>query len=198
MPILSRTVDLYPHDLFDREDLGTIGDSRWWALYTLSRREKDLMQRLRALKIPFYGPTIEKHYRSPAGRFRTSYIPLFANYVFLYGDDLQRYDAQSTNCVSRYVPIVQGEQLTRDLRQIYELIQAGVPLTPEARLQPGRRVRVRTGTFRGHEGIIIRREGKTRLLVAVNFLQQGASLQLEDCEVEYLDWTPPGHLRDAS
>ena len=78
----------------------------------------------------------------------------------------------------------EGPQLTHDLRQIYSLIEAGVLLTLESRLEPGQKVCVRTGAFRGYEGSIVRREGETRLVVAVNFLQQGASLLLEDCEVE--------------
>jgi transcriptional antiterminator RfaH len=80
--------------------------------------------------------------------------------------------------------VVNGVELTRDLRQIYELIKAGVPLTAESRLVPGDHVRVRSGPFRGYEGYVIRREGQRRLLVAVNFLQQGASFTLEDCELE--------------
>jgi transcriptional antiterminator RfaH len=46
------------------------------------------------------------------------------------------------------------------------------------------RVRVRSGAFADFEGTIIRRAGETRLLVAVDFLQQGASVQLDDCQLE--------------
>jgi hypothetical protein len=46
---------------------------------------------------------------------------------------------------------------------------------------------VRSGMFKGVEGVVIRREGKTRLLVAVNFLEQGASVLLEDCQFERLN-----------
>jgi hypothetical protein len=48
-------------------------------------------------------------------------------------------------------------------------------------------VRVKAGMLRGQEGMIIRRQGETRLLVAVNFLQQGASVLLDDIAVEQLD-----------
>ena len=186
MPILTSQTDVYPDDLFSREHLGGETDVGWWAMYTMSRREKHLMRQLVQLQIPFYCPIIPKRQRSPGGRIRTSYLPLFANYVFLYGDNEQRYRAMTTNCVARYTRVVEGTELTRDLRQIYELIQAGVPLTPESQLQPGDHVRVRSGPFRGYEGYVIRREGQRRLLVAVNFLQQGASFTLEDCELEPL------------
>lgn len=184
MPILTPQTDLYPTDLFERESLGDESEVGWWALYTMSRREKHLMRQLVQLEVPFYCPIIPKRNRSPGGRIRTSYLPLFANYVFLYGDDQQRYQAMTTNCVARHTRVVAGGELTRDLRRIYELIQAGVPLTAESRLEAGDLVRVRSGPFRGYEGYIIRREGQRRLLVAVNFLQQGASFALEDCELE--------------
>jgi transcription antitermination factor NusG len=184
MPILTPQTDIYPADLFDRERLGDEASLGWWAMYTMSRREKHLMRQLVKLEVPFYCPVIPKRNRSPGGRIRTSHLPLFPNYVFLYGDDEQRYTAMTTNCVARYTRVVAGVELTQDLRQIYELIRAGVPLTPESRLEAGDLVRVRSGPFRGYEGYVLRREGQRRLLVAVNFLQQGASFALEDCELE--------------
>jgi hypothetical protein len=33
------------------------------------------------------------------------------------------------------------------------------------------------------EGVIVRRQGQSRLIVAVNFLQKGASVLVEDWEV---------------
>lgn len=184
MPLLGREIEVHPPQLFMRENLGDEPDVGWWAMYTLPRREKELMRRLVQLDVPCYCPIIPKRVRSPQGRIRTSYLPLFAGYVFLYGDEEQRFQAMTTNCVARYTRVVDGVELTRDLRQIQALIEAGVPLTPESRLEPGDRVRLRTGSFRGQEGVVIRREGKRRFLVAVNFLQQGVSFVLEDCEVE--------------
>ena len=186
MPILSRETDIYPATLLDYASLESNDSARWWAIYTLSRREKELMRRLLAMEIPFYGPLIPKRSKSPSGRVRTAYLPLFTNYVFLYGDEHARYTAMTTNCVSRYVEVVDGVELTRDLRQFRDLIAMEVPLTPESSLQPGQRVRVKTGRFKGFEGTIIRRENEERLLVAVNFLQQGASLLVEDFEVEQI------------
>jgi transcription antitermination factor NusG len=176
---------MYPANLFDIAEQDT-SDSTWWALYTMSRREKTLMRHLVSLEASFYCPIIPKRQRSPNGRVRTSHIPLFSNYVFLFGNELQRYQAVSTGCVSQHLPVVDGAELCHDLRQIRALIEAGVPLTPESRLVPGEYVRVRTGPFAGYEGTVIRREGQTRLLVSVNFLQQGASVVLEDCQLESL------------
>jgi len=186
MPTLAAETDLYPIDLLDRDNWPDDDGRRWWALYTRSRCEKELMRRLRALEIPFYGPTIETRGRTPQGRIRTSFIPLFANYVFLYGDESHRYTALTTNCVSRDLRVVDGQQLACDLRQLRQMILSGLPIAPEVRLQPGTRIRVRSGPLCGQEGFVLRRRGETRLLVAVRFLQQGASVQIDECDLERL------------
>ncbi len=188
MPILDREPDIYPEQLLDLPSAGQAaapGSAEpWWALYTLPRREKELMRRLRTLDIPFYGPIAPQRNRSPGGRVRTSFRPLFSGYVFMRGGDEQRRGALTTNCVSRCLTVPNAEGLVDDLRQIRRLILADVPLTVESLIQPGARVRVRSGTLRGIEGVVLRREHKERLLVAVRFLQQGASLLLDDFEVE--------------
>ncbi len=186
MPILAKEQDLYPLDLLDRFLAGELEGQSWWAMYTLSRREKELMRRLRVMDIGFYGPIISQRRRSPAGRVRTSHVPIFPNYVFVCGDDFQRYEALTTSCVSRHIEVPDGMQLATDLKRMHELIALGHPLTPEARLQKGTPVRVRSGPFAGFEGTVIRRENETRLLVAVKFMQQGASAVLDDCQVERL------------
>lgn len=180
MPILKREDDIFPENLLADEFLLTDSDRTWWCVYTMSRREKEFMRRLAAMKIAHFGPVIPKRFRSPNGRLRTSYIPLFPNYVFMFADEYDRYQAITTNCVSRCNPIESHEQLVTDLRQIRSVIDAGIALTPEARLEPGNWVRVRSGPFAGYEGTVIRREGKTRLLLSIQFLEQGVSMELDE------------------
>lgn len=185
MPILPREPDIYPEDLLDSaEPLADEWPATWWAIYTLPRREKDLMRRLRKLEIPFYSPLVERRTRSPAGRMRTSHVPLFPSYLFLFGDQEQRREALTTNCISRCLEVPDGTGLVGDLRRIRQLIESGEPLTPEAQLESGTPVVVRSGLLAGLEGVVIKRHGQTRLLVAVEFLQQGASILLEDVQVE--------------
>jgi transcriptional antiterminator RfaH len=186
MPILTAEADLFPIDLFENKQLLADPERRWWVLYTRSRLEKELMRRLRAIEVPFYGPTIEKRSRTPRGRLQRSYLPLFPNYVFMLGTAAQRYSALTTNCLSRDIPVSNGAELETDLRRLRRLIQAGLPLVPERCIDAGVQVRVKTGPLAGQEGIVLQRRGDNRLLVAVRFLQQGASVQLHECELERL------------
>lgn len=185
MPILPRQRDLFPADLLDQTPSEGEG-VRWCAFYTLSRQEKELMRKLEAASVPFYGPLIPRRLRSPGGRVRWSHVPLFPGYVFAPVDDEQRRIALATNTIARWIPVVDEAMLVGDLRLVKLLIDAERPLTPEARLEPGDPVRVRSGPLRGLEGAVIRRRGTERLLIAVRFLNQGASIELEDVDLEPL------------
>ena len=185
MPILPPEPDIFPANLL--EDGIAPVEGKWWVLYTLSRREKELMRRLRGAEIPHFGPLVKRQSRSPSGRVRQSHVPLLAGYVFLFGSDEQRVGALQTNCVSRCLPVVDAAELMFDLRQIKRLIESDAPLTPEARLLPGMRVRVRSGPLLGLEGTVVERRGQQQLLIAVQFIQRGASIQIGDYQLERID-----------
>lgn len=184
MPILSAEPMIFPVDLLQiGEERVATGDI-WWAMHTLARREKELMRRLRSMEIAHYCPLIKRRTKSPAGRVRVSHVPLFSGYVFVLGTELHRYKAMTTNCVARCLQVGDPLRLLFDLRQIQRLIEIDAPLTPEARIQPGRRVRVRSGPMMGLEGVVLKRRGKDRLMVALEFLSRGASVLLEDYHLE--------------
>ena len=185
MPILSQEPSLYPETLLDgmpREP----SDRHWWVLYTKARQEKAVARDLLGYQVPFYLPIVRKT-TICRGRKVASHIPLFSGYVFLFGSDEERVQALTTNRLSRILPVYDPEQLEHDLRQISRLIAAKRPLTVESRLMPGNRVRVRRGPFEGLEGTVMRRQGETRLLVTVDFLQQGASVEIDDFMLEPID-----------
>ena len=183
MPILARETDIFPAHLLTHPELLDT-DAQWWAVYTMSRREKQLMRFLTDAEIPCFTPLIAQRNRSPGGRIRISHIPLFSNYVFMFATPLQRYESKKSNCVSQLIEVLDGEELRRDLLQVRSLIDAGVPLSMESRIQPGQRVRVRSGHFAGFEGTVLKRHSNVRLVITVKFIQQGVSVLLDDCQLE--------------
>jgi transcriptional antiterminator RfaH len=188
MPILKYEPDLFPESLLSEgiEDAAPIasGDAKWWAVYTMSRQEKLLMRKLFSRQIPYYSPLVARRFRSPNGRARTTFEPIFPNYVFLFADEIQRHAALATKCISRCLIVPDPVELVRDLRRIQRLIASGAALTPETKLQAGDMVRVKSGPLKGVEGVVVRRESEVRLLVAVQYLQRGASVVLTDNSFE--------------
>jgi transcription antitermination factor NusG len=190
MPILPKQRDIFPAGLLEAGEDDPLGkaaaaaDARWIAFYTLARREKDLMRKLEAAGVPFYAPLVRRRLHTAGGRVRHSFVPLFPGYVFAPVDDEQRRDALATNTIARWLSIGDERMLVGDLRAIKRLIDSEHPLTPEARIEPGQAVRVKSGPLRGVEGMVVKRRGEQRLVVAVRFLNQGASIELEDVDLE--------------
>jgi transcription antitermination factor NusG len=185
MPVLAKETCCFPETLLESVDSMEV-DSQWMVVYTKPRQEKSLARDLLRQTIPFYLPLVKKHLQY--GRRRVaSFAPLFDGYLFMLGSEKHRSISWSTNRVLRILPVNDEERLITDLRQIERLIEANVPLTVESRLHAGMHVRVRSGLMTGVEGVILRRRGETRLLVSVNFLQQGASVEIEDFRLEAID-----------
>ena len=179
MPILSREPDLSPEELFDGSYRPESGERLWWVMHTRPRQEKSLARELWRGRIPFYLPQIARR-RRLADRTCTSYVPLFAGYLFLFGDQEERIAALETHRVVRTLEVPDQEGLWGDLRQIEQLIASGAPLTPEDRLVPGKTVEIRSGPLVGMRGTIVRGASGRRFVVQVDFIQRGASVLVED------------------
>jgi len=185
MPVLSAEVSLYPSGLL--YDVGPGGQERnWWVLVTRARQEKAVARHLLAREIPFYLPLVSRDSFIRSRRVR-AHVPLFGNYLFLYGTPDDRVTALHSNRLSQTLPVVDQWRLLNDLRNIEQMIAAGVPLTPESRLQPGRRVRVKAGAMLGLEGVVTQRRSRSRLLVFVDFLKSGVSVEIDDYLLEPID-----------
>jgi transcriptional antiterminator RfaH len=180
--MVDHKASLYPADLFQTDADQTL-DRVWWAVYTKSRQEKVFCQHLLSNQIPHYLPLVEKTYVS-CGRQFSTHVPLFSGYVFMFGSEQERVCSLTSNRVSRILPVHDPNRLRAELENIFRLITSGAPLTVEQRLAPGNRVRVRHGALAGMEGTVLHRRGKTRLIVTVTFLQQGASVEVDDFNLE--------------
>lgn len=176
---------LYPVDLFEKASELSL-DRAWWVVYTKSRQEKVFSRHLFVHRIPHCVPLIEKH-SICCGRRHSTQIPLFPGYVFMLGSEQERVCSLTSNRVSRILAVADPVRLRVDLERILRLIRTGAPLTAEQRLGPGHRVRVRYGALAGIEGTVDVRCGKTRLIISITFLHQGASVEIDDFNLERID-----------
>ena len=142
-----------------------------------------MAQHLISHQVPFYLPLIPKDNMIRGRRIR-SHIPLFAGYMFLFGTEEERVTTLTTNRISRILPVTDQLRLREDLVNVQALIERDAPLAVERRLDAGARVRIKSGSLKGLEGIVVKRHGKMRLLVAVTYLQQGVSVEIDDCALE--------------
>jgi transcriptional antiterminator RfaH len=192
MPILPLEPFVYPADLLTTPEPRPQTPGAWWVLHTRPRAEKALARKLLALRHGFFLLLYPKKLRI-RGRSLTSYVPLFAGYVFLQGDETARQKALRTNQIFRVLPVPEGRRLQADLAKIYQLMECGAPLAPEDRLLPGMAVELTSGPLAGLQGKIIRRNRHLRFVIEVDFIERGASVEVEGWMLQPLD-APPAQV----
>lgn len=185
MPLLPSEPALYPEALLETSDEGFQIPARWWVLHTRPRAEKNLARRLYASKIPFFLPLFQRIWRV-GRRTLTSHLPLFPGYVFFCGDDDARLAVLKTNLIAQCLYVDCQEELHSDLARVHRMIASGAALSPEDRMTVGTPVEIKHGPLAGIEGIIVQRRSRLKFLVAVQFLQRGASVEIEAWMVEPL------------
>ncbi len=186
MPILPAEPDFFPADLWnDPTAVPRSNDEAvWWCLHTKPRQEKAAARELRKLAVPFFLPQVIKEDRTPQGRKIRSVIPLFQSYLFLLGDQNDRLNALRGNRLVNVLEVSDQRSLECDLRQIQKMLSSGLPVQPEPAVPVGSRVRITTGPLTGIEGTVIRRGKRDQFVAVVGFLGRGATVDLEDWQVE--------------
>lgn len=196
MPILPGEPMLYPAGLLDEPlDGGACVDwdgralpdrARWYVAHTKPRQEKALARYALSRRIPFFLP---QHARPTAGprHAACSWIPLFTGYVFLRSDEPQRVEALQSNRIAACLRVPDQAGFLEDLRRIKRVLDSGLSLYPEERIRPGSRVRIMSGPLAGLEGIVESRPGRSRFVVAVDFLRQGVGIEVDARALEPIE-----------
>jgi transcription antitermination factor NusG len=185
MPILPVEPDCHPSNLWDEAaSLPVKAEGVWWCLHTKPRQEKATARDLREKGVVYYLPQVVKESRTPQGRKLKSVVPLFAGYLFLHGDANDRLAAFRGDRLVNVLPVVDQEGLVRDLRQVYTMLSSGLAVSPEPMIPVGAKVRITTGPLSGIIGTVIRRGNRDQFVAVVNFLGRGATVDLEDWQVE--------------
>jgi len=177
MPMLPPEPNVYPAGLFAGAEVTSGRD--WWVLHTKPRQEKALARELLSAAIPFYLPLLNRK-TMLRGRVLDSYVPLFTSYLFLLAEGDERIAALSTRRVVQSLEVRRQQELWDDLTRVNRLLDSGLPVTPEQRLSPGVTVEITTGSLAGLKGKVVREAGRQRFVVQVDFIQQGASVIIED------------------
>jgi transcriptional antiterminator RfaH len=184
MPILPAEPDLYPDDLWSEGESGALRSGTWWCLHTKPRQEKAAARHLRSRAITYYLPQVVHEDRTPQGRKTRSVLPLFTSYLFLCGDDHARIEALKGNRLVGVLEVTNQQGLVHDLRQIHQMLSSGLAVVPEPVMPVGARVRIKSGPLTGIEGTVIRRGKRDQFVAVVQFLGRGATVDLEDWQVE--------------
>ena len=157
-------------DVFNTEGL-------WYVLHTRSRQEKALGDDLDAMGVDYLLPLVKtvRYY----GRRKTEVeLPLFPGYLFLHGTLEQVYEADRTRRVANIIKVADQAFLEDELRSIDCVLAQEGELDPHPYLHKGMWVEVRSGPFKGVQGVVEDRKAN-RLILQIQVLGQASSLEID-------------------
>jgi transcription antitermination factor NusG len=160
----------------------------WYVIHTCSRHEVKVESGLTRKGLEVFLPKVPVRSRR-RDRLQMLEAPLFPGYLFVR-TDLNEW-AHSHIIRNQGVVRILGikgqctpvpEDTVASLRT---LVNSGQPVFPWSKLTAGKRVRVVEGPLRGAIGVILRnKQGKRRLLVAVELLGRSVCAELAEETVE--------------
>jgi transcription antitermination factor NusG len=167
-------------------DLGfpVVTDRRWWVLHTKPRCEKKMDLWLAQQGFDHYLPLREKMREYPGKRVSFQH-PLFAGYTFGAFTLLERNAVYGSGHVAAVIEVQDQYRLLTELDAIRQILTSGLGMEDCPYLGVGRRARITTGRLKGLEGVVLRRSGRTKLILSVDMLQRSVALEIEP------DWLEP-------
>jgi transcription antitermination factor NusG len=162
-----------------------ITQTPWYAAYTFAKHEKRVVQQLDERRIQSFLPTY-RSVRRWKDRKKVLELPLFPSYVFVQMSAHSRLQILSLPGVLGLV-CFQGKPAPVDSVEIENLLQGLTDRTmvqPHPYLKAGRRVRIRSGSLAGVEGVLVRKRDCTRVVLSISLLQRSVSVDIDEADVE--------------
>jgi transcriptional antiterminator RfaH len=150
----------------------------WCVAHTRPRCEKRVVEFCGRQALPAYLPLRRRLHRY-GGRERVFFSPLFPGYAFCLADQQQRLTLKQNRHVANVLTVVEQEKLIAQLRQIRRALELGDAAEVLPYLQEGKPVRVKGGTFKGLEGVVVRVKGKTRVVLNVDMINRSMAVEVE-------------------
>lgn len=169
----------YPGDLFAEPE--ALARQIWTCVRTRPRWEKKFSRWLAARDVPHFLPLYEKRTVSYR-KVRLTEMPLFPGYVFVLGRRTKADFATSDSVAYLVAPGCREEEirLACDILSIREMLCLGNHPILVQEWKPGQRVRVVAGPLAGVHGEISGDGQRGKLVVWVEFLGQGLSVELPE------------------
>ena len=160
----------------------------WYAVCVRSRFEFKIEKNLSKKGIEIFLPAVKVR-RRWTDRNKLVIFPLFPGYLFVNIDknSAERKTVIGAHGVVRYVCMSPGvpEPIAED--QIMSLKKAAendISLESYPAIKEGNRVRIKSGPLAGIEGMMVKKEKNSLLVLSVDILQKGAALKIDASEVE--------------
>src|SRR5271157_1632939 len=148
-------------------------DARWFAIYTGSRHEKSVARQFAEHGIESFLPLYKKVHQWTKRSRVTLELPLFPNYVFARISPQWRGPVLAVpgvlGIVGRgHISSAVSDTEIESLRPVLERNK----FEPYPYLVAGERVRIRTGSMEGMDGILVRKKNELRVVLSLALIQR--------------------------
>lgn len=126
-----------------------------------------------------YLPLRRKKHRY-GSRVRVFDVPLFSGYVFCVAPIEQKRWLKQNRLIANVLEVVDQQKLADQLAQIDRALTVGeavVEVMPY--LEKGKWVRVTAGPLRGLEGMVLRVQSKTKVVLNVDMIRQSVAVEVD-------------------
>jgi transcription antitermination factor NusG len=159
-------------------------EAQWYAVYTWSRQEKFVAEHLKHRSIEYFLPLYDAVHRWK-DRYMRLQLPLFPGYLFVRIPLAERVKVLQVAAVvhivgagGRPLPLPQAE--IEIIRTFVQRVKA----EPYPYLAKGSRVRVRSGPLQGLEGVVVRHNGKLRIVISIELIMRSVALEVDARDLE--------------
>ena len=160
----------------------------WYCLYTRSRHEDFVYQRLSDKKINAFLPKLEVWSRRKDRRKKIQKA-LFSGYLFVH-ENLTHHiwlEILKTPGVVKILGNEEGPMPIPEIQieSIRTILNGKAAVSPFPYLKEGQRVRVVDGPLKDCEGFLVKiKEGRERLIISIDLLKRSVAVEIEGASVE--------------
>lgn len=154
------------------------GSERWFLVRTRSRREKALARDLLSRGVTCLLPVVTE-VRYQGARKAKVVAPLFAGYLFLFGDREEAFTADRSEHAAQLLEVPDQSRLSDELRSLCTVLLARGTLIPCEPLKRGMRVEITSGPFKGVLGTVDTPRSDNRFVIHVDVIGKAASMEID-------------------
>lgn len=159
-------------------------DVAWFAVWTRSRHEAAVLNQLEGKRIEAFLPTITRWSRWKDRKKRVDW-PLFPGYCF---SRINPVDSLAVLKCSGVVSLVcfEGQPAPipdTEIESLRTLVASELRYDPCPMIHEGMRVEVQWGPLRGVVGRLVRKGAHARLILSVDLIGQGVSVEVDAADV---------------
>ena len=136
--------------------------------------------------ISYFLPMMEKVYKKTR-RVTRSMLPIFNGYVFFCGNEDDRLEVLKTNRTASLISVEDQQIFISELEPIEKALTSGFTLEPHDYIKQGQHCRVIAGSLMGTEGIVVKTQSGTRLVLQVDILGKATCLEIGSDMLEAID-----------